>query len=66
MTLLKFALKRKKLTIAVLLPVIILCVWMTSLLYLQFFPKADTNMIIIDIEHEHANDIAKPKYLRTR
>ncbi len=63
MTLLKFALKRKKLTIAVLLPVIILCVWMTSLLYLQFFPKADTNMIIIDIEHEHANDIAQTEIL---
>jgi multidrug efflux pump subunit AcrB len=62
-TLLKFALKRKKLTIAVLLPVIILCVWMTSLLYLQFFPKADTNMIIIDIEHEHANDIAQTEIL---
>ena len=43
-TLLKIALKRKKLTIAVLLPVVVLCVWMTSLLYLQFFPKADTNM----------------------
>jgi multidrug efflux pump len=62
-TLLKIALKRKKLTIAVLLPVVVLCVWMTSLLYLQFFPKADTNMIIIDIEHEHANDIAQTEIL---
>ena len=30
------------------------------------FPKADTNMIIIDIEHEHANDISQTEILATQ
>ncbi len=61
--LLKKALKRKKLTVFMVLPMIAIAVWMAYNLGLQFFPKADTNMIVIDIEHEHSNDIAQTEQL---
>lgn len=60
---LKKSLKRKGLTVFLVLPVITFAVWMVYNLGLQFFPKADTNMIVIDIEHEHSNDIVQTEQL---
>lgn len=61
--LLKKGLKRKAVAILLVLPVLALVVWMTVNLGLQFFPKADTNKIVIDIYHEHANDISQTEQL---
>lgn len=61
--LLKHALKRKKLTLILTIPMLALAVWLVGILGLQFFPKADTDKILIDIEHEHGNDINKTEQL---
>jgi multidrug efflux pump len=60
---LKKGLKRKALTLFMLIPLVALAARFASLLGLQFFPKADTNMVIIDIEHEHDNDIDRTEKL---
>ena len=61
--LLRSALKRKKLTMFFTLVLLALAVWLAGILGLQFFPKADTNKILIDIQHDHANDINKTEQL---
>jgi len=61
--LLRSALKKKKLTMFFTLVLLALAVWLAGILGLQFFPKADTNKILIDIQHDHANDINKTEQL---
>lgn len=60
--LLKKGLKRKAVTIVLLIPVLALAAWMTVRLGLQFFPKADTNMIVIDLQNEK-DDIEQTEQL---
>lgn len=64
--LLKRGLKRKAVTIFLILPVLALTAWMVINLGLQFFPKADTNKIVIDVYHEHANDISQTEQLASQ
>ncbi len=60
---LKLALKKKKFAVAMIFPLISISIWLTGLLELQFFPKADTNRIIIDLEHEYGSDIEQTEAL---
>jgi multidrug efflux pump subunit AcrB len=61
--LLKKGLKRKAAAILMILPVLALAAWMGINLGLQFFPKADTDMIVIDLYHEHANDLQQTEQM---
>mgnify|MGYP000918988640 FL=1 len=61
--LLRGALKRKKLTVFLTLVLVAVTVWVTGILGLQFFPKADMNKILVDMQYEHGNDISKTEQL---
>ncbi|NLM10807.1 MAG: efflux RND transporter permease subunit [Clostridiaceae bacterium] len=61
--LLRNALRRKKVTMFFTMVLLALAVWLVGILGLQFFPKADTNKILIDIQHEHGNDVNKTEQL---
>lgn len=57
------ALKRKKITVFFTIALVAVAVWIVRILGLQFFPKADTNKILIDIQHDIGNDISKTELL---
>lgn len=61
--LLKGALKRKKLTLFLALMLTVLAIWVAGIIGLQFFPKADTNRLLIDIHRDTAGDINKTEQL---
>lgn len=64
--LLKSALMRKKTTVFFTLLLLAAAVWIVRILGLQFFPKADTNKILIEIQHDFGNDIGKTELLADR
>lgn len=56
---LTLGLKKKKSTVLIILLIIGGAAYITSLLGLQFFPKADKNIVYIDIKTEQSADISK-------
>ena len=63
--LLQLGLKNKKLTIFISFSIFGLAIYVTSLLGLQFFPKADKNMMYIDVISEKTADIIATEKLVT-
>jgi len=61
--LLQLGLKKKKSTIALSLMAFVLTIVMALNLGLQFFPKADKNMMYIDVRTEQNSDIGKTEQL---
>ena len=61
--LLRSALKRKAVTVFFILVLLAFTVRIVGILGLQFFPKADTDKILIDIQHDLGNDINKTEKL---
>lgn len=57
------AMEAKKTTILLSIVVLIACIFLATKMGLQFFPKADNNILYIDIKTEQSNDLAKTEAL---